>query len=899
MKMCLHCCDWSQIRLAFKRTHILCHVFLLSVLFLQASFSKTFNPMCGDKRHFKLNFPALSNDIIIGEFVSTIYPELPLLHFMEHPEGSLRGRPLPKNLQHTLAFNFAIQEINMNENLLPNITLVSKVYDNGFQALKASENLLTLFFVEGRCPLNYRRGKEQNIMAVIGDLPSQNTIQMANILNAYKIPQLSYGSFDLALSDKMQFPSFFWMTPNENLHYVGIIQLLKHFGWNWIGLLIPEDTTGERFFRILRPKLIQSDVCISFIQFIPRMINYEPSTFRNNNLNNIALFLWYSKINVIVVYGDMQSIEGLRIILECYEISNSLPLERVWIISALWDVTSVFEPQKFTALSFNGSLSFALHTNMVPGFQEFLENLNPFHSKMYFLPQFWGAAFTCSFPTYNIYAQGKGSCTGKEDLRSLPGTVFEMEMSGQSYNIYNAVYAVAQGLHTMYSPRTRKKTMDKGEKWNFLKVQPWQLCLFLTKLHFNNSAGEEIAFNENGNLAAAYDIINLITFPNRSFQKVQVGHIEPQSSQKEDLTIDTTAIVWNPKFKQTPPSATCVESCYPGYRKLIKEGKQVCCYDCVQCSEGSISTMMNSKQCERCPEKQYPNEKHHQCIPKIITYLSYKESLGEILTSFVVSFAVITVVVLGTFIRHQNTPIVKANNWHITCTLLYSLLLCFLCSFLFLGCPGTVTCLLRQAVFGVVFSIAVSCVLAKTITVVLAFMATKPGNRMRWWVGKKLSISVIVFCSLVQTSICAVWLTISPPFPELDMHSQLNEILAQCNEGSEIMFYVVLGYMWLLALISFMMAFFARKLPDSFNEAKLITFSMLVFCSVWVSFVPAYLSTKGKSMVAVEVFSILASSGGLLGCIFMPKCYIIMLRPELNTREQLVRKKTSVVSSAA
>ncbi|XP_060546901.1 extracellular calcium-sensing receptor-like, partial [Pantherophis guttatus] len=151
---------------------------------------------------------------------------------------------------------------------------------------------------------------------------------------------------------------------------------------------------------------------------------------------------------------------------------------------------------------------------------------------------------------YNIYAAGKGSCTGKEDLGSLPGTVFEMEMSGQSYSIYNAVYAVAHGLHAMYSSRARQKTRGNGEKWNLLKVQPWQLRLFLKNLHFNNSAGEEVVFNENGNLAAAYDIINLITFPNRSFQKVQVGRVEPQSSQKEGLTINTTAIGWNPKFKQ-------------------------------------------------------------------------------------------------------------------------------------------------------------------------------------------------------------------------------------------------------------------------------------------------------------------------------------------------------------
>ncbi|XDA76479.1 hypothetical protein R6Z07F_006622 [Ovis aries] len=124
--------------------------------------------------------------------------------------------------------------------------------------------------------------------------------------------------------------------------------------------------------------------------------------------------------------------------------------------------------------------------------------------------------------------------------------------------------------------------------------------------------------------------------------------------------------------------------------------------------------------------------------------------------------------------------------------------------------------------------------------------------------------------------------TINGYHAEMDTHSEPKELLITCNKGLVTAFYHVLGYLGSLALGILSLAFLARNLPDAFNEAKFPTFRMVVFLSVSVTLFPVYHSTKGKVMVTVETFSILASSAGLLGCIFVPKHYIIILRPVMN-----------------
>ncbi|XP_058038621.1 vomeronasal type-2 receptor 26-like [Ahaetulla prasina] len=771
---------------------------------------------------------------------------------------------------------FAVKKINEEHQLLPNVTLGFRICERyaGYHAK------MEFFSSQNRFIPNYKCGILNKLTSVVGTIDPG--ISLIDILDTYKVSQFSTGS------SPNESPFYYHMVPGEELHYMGIVQLLLHFRWTWVGILV-YGLGGRTFQHLIFSLFALHKICVAFLE------QFRPVYF-TNALEGMELLaetfhlLVKSKAQTVVISDN--NLSNLRWLLYLPEMEIvSIKLKgKVWIMASQMGLASFFYQKSWNIQVLHGALNFAAYSNEVAGFQHFLQTRDHMSSKEDgFFREVWEQAFGCVYPDPSANEEMEDVCTGREKLESLPGTFFEMRMSSHSYSIYNAVYAVAHALHVKLSQKHRQKL--SGKKFDLQNLQPWQLHFFLKRVSFNNSAGDEISFDQNGKLITGLEIENWVTFPNQSFHRVKVGKLDPWAAEDKMFTIHEEAISWPQTFNQTIPVSVCTESCLPGYFKKKQEEKPFCCYDCLPCPKEKMSRQKDMYDCSKCPEDQYPNKEQDSCISKKISFLSYEEPMGITLLTLALFFTLCTIMVLAIFLKYHNTPIVKANNRNLTYLLLISLILCFLCSLQFLVAPGNIVCLFRQISFGIIFSVAVSSVLAKTITVVLAFMATKPGSRMRNWVGRGLATSIVLSGSLIQISICVVWLFTFPPFPDIDTHSEMEEIILLCNEGSAVIFYCVLGYMGLLATASFTVAFFSRNLPSSFNEAKCLTFSMLIFCSVWLTFVPSYLSTKGKYMVAVEVFSILASSAGLLICLYFPKCYIIIFRPKLNNRDQLIKKK--------
>ncbi|XP_073346300.1 extracellular calcium-sensing receptor-like [Pagrus major] len=788
-------------------------------------------------------------------------------------------KPLPlqcnslnfRGFQYAQAMLFAIEEINNSTELLPDISLGYKIYDacvsiaRGVRVALALANGNEMVFAPSEVPCT----RSAQVQAIMGETFSSPCMAISTIIGPFHIPLISHLATCACLSDKTKYPSFLRTIPSDYYQSRALAQLVMHFGWTWVGAIRSNDDYGNNGMATFIETAQQLGICLE----------YSVSFFRTDSPVKIQKIIDIIKASTSKVIVTFLSPSELYVLMHEFFYHNLTGYQ--WVGTEAWIFDSETAARDRHHI-LDGAIGLSIPKAHVSGMREFMLDVTPLNSSSNELfTEFWEKLFSCKFKQSKSSDGNQRECTGHEDVTGVQNSFTDMSLMPIFYNIYKGVYAVAHALHNILSCN---KTCN-----NKVQLDLFTILQHIQKIWFKTKEGDEVYFNENGDPAAKYEIINWQPAENGIVDFVTVGLYDASLPADKQLKLQNRSLFWAQNSPQVPLSI-CSEKCPPGTRKILQKGKPVCCYDCLRCAEGEISNITDSVTCVRCHPEFWSNERRDACVKKEAEFLSYEEIMGALLTAASLFGTCMTAVVAFIFFRYRQTPVVRANNSELSFLLLFSLSLCFLCSLTFIGRPSQWSCMLRHTAFGITFVLCISCVMGKTIVVLMAFRATLPGSDvMKWFGPAQQKLSVLGF-TLIQVIICILWLTISPPFPFKNFKTFKDKIILECALGSAVGFWAILGYIGLLAILCFSLAFLARKLPDNFNEAKFITFSMLIFCAVWITFIPAYVSSPGKFSVAVEIFAILASSFGLLICIFIPKCYIILLKPEKNTKKNMMGK---------
>ncbi|XP_068173420.1 extracellular calcium-sensing receptor-like [Antennarius striatus] len=814
----------------------------------------------------------MDGDFVIGGvFPIHLYKHTLRYNYTTVPEplkctGSIDSR----HLRFSRAMIFAIEEINNSTELLPGIKLGYQIHDS---CTFAPVTVSVAFQLSNRLDQAFHTGDNCSqsgmVVGVVGDSGSTLSMSMSRIIGPFNLPQVSYFSTCACLSDKTEYPNFFRTIPSDQFQADALAKLVKHFGWTWIGSVRSDSDYGNNGMASFLLTAQKEGICVEYSESFHR-------THPRIKIQRVANVIRRSTATVVVAF--ITSAE-LRLLLEELSLEASPP--RQWVGTEAW----VTNQDMLRFKSCAGAIGFGIEQSVIPGFREFLLDLSPTKvASSPVLTEYWEDTFSCRLG--KSAATGESMCDGSESIEALDNPYTDTSQLRITNMVYKAVYALAHALHkTLCQDKNSAFQCDKDNK-----ISPKEVLTHLKNVSFVQN-GYGVSFDANGDPVAKYELVNWQKSQSGNIEMVTVGYYDASFPVGQEFQINRKLVFMDGVNEVL--KSVCSDRCPPGTWKVLQKQKPVCCYDCIPCPEGKISNVTDAPDCLPCPLEYWPNAERDTCFLKSVEFLSYDEVLGIILAAFSVGGACLTIMTAVVFFQHRTSPIVRANNSELSFLLLFSLTLCFLSSLTFIGAPSDWSCMLRHTAFGITFVLCISCVLGKTIVVLMAFKATFPGNNVTKWFGPTQQRMTVASVTFIQVLICTIWLVVSPPFPIKNLTINKKKIILECALGSAIGFWAVLGYIGLLAVFCLVFAILARNLPDSFNEAKLITFSMLIFCAVWITFIPAYISSPGKFTVAVEIFAILASSFGLIFCIFTPKCFIILFKPEKNTKKHLMNKNES------
>ncbi|XP_030855903.1 metabotropic glutamate receptor 7 [Strongylocentrotus purpuratus] len=526
------------------------------------------------------------------------------------------------------------------------------------------------------------------------------------------------------------------------------------------------------------------------------------------------------------------------------------------------------------------------------GFDSYFTSLNPLNHTNFWFKQFWERTFHCSF---NIRAKREEAsfrptaqtsitrCTGMEVFTP---EVYEQE--GKVAFVIDATYALAHALHRMQ--RDLCNGTDGMCSAVTQGVDGKMYLDYLKEVAFKGSSGE-VRFNKDGDRPGSYDLYQYQRIKN-NYKYVPIG-----SWRSGNLTLKTSDLRWGEKSPNNMiPASVCSLPCAHGHIRKKREGDE-CCWVCTKCEYQQYRH--DEWTCRNCTQGTLPDENRTGCDDIFIEYLHWSSPWAIVPVVMSILGILSTLYVIAVFVYYNDTPVIRASGRELCYVLLVGILLTFITPFTIISRPSTFTCCLRRIILGLSVVISYSALFTKTNRVYRIFNSGKRSVKRPRYTSPR---SQLVICSLlvsVQVIGVVVWLVLVPPQTEKHYPSR-SKVILDCSV-TDFATSLSLAYAMLLVLLCTLYAFMTRKMPENFNEAKFIAFTMYTTCIMWSAFIPIYLGTSAtdyKIQQMLLCLSIIISAIVTLGCIFAPKVYIVVLAPHKNKKPTGTMVMNSRVRSA-
>ncbi|KAK1889356.1 Metabotropic glutamate receptor 1 [Dissostichus eleginoides] len=804
----------------------------------------------------------MDGDVIIGALFS-VHHQPSAEKVAERKCGDVREQ---YGIQRVEAMFHTLDRINADPHLLPNISLGCEIRDSCWHSSVALEqsiefirdSLISIrddkdgskWCIDGT-PSPQPPPTKKPIAGVIGPGSSSVAIQVQNLLQLFNIPQIAYSATSIDLSDKTLFKYFLRVVPSDTLQARAMLDIVKRYNWTYVSAVHTEGNYGESGMEAFKELASLEGLCIAHSDKI-----YSNAGEKHFDRLLRKLRERLPKARVVVCFCEGMTVRGLLMAMRRLGVSGEfLLLGRV--------VSIICKPAGFINISETAFISYpsqegecggcgilpidfddgwADRYEVVEGFEqeaeggitmklqsEVVKTFDDYYLKLRldtntrnpWFSEFWQYRFQCRLAGHPQENKNyKKVCSGNESLHE--NYVQDSKMGF----VINAIYAMAHGLHDMHLE------LCPGQPGLCEAMDPIdgsKLLDYLLKTSFKGVSGEDIYFDQNGDTPGRYDIMNLQGVGEEHYDYLKVG-----SWHEGIITIDDDKLWMN---RSDIVRSVCSEPCSKGQIKVIRKGEVSCCWICTTCKDNEY--VQDEFTCKACELGWWPDDYLEGCQPLPLKYLDWSDVESIVAVAFSCVGILITSFVTFVFIQYP------APGGPLICHVLL--------------CPGDQNEPHRPHLAGSKKKIC-----------------TKKPRFMGAWAQVVIAFMLVS----VQLTLEITLIVLEPPLP-VKSYPSIREVYLICNT-STVGMVAPLGYNGLLIMSCTYYAFKTRNVPANFNEAKYIAFTMYTTCIIWLAFVPIYFGSNYK--IITTSFSVSLSVTVALGCMFTPKMYIMLAKPERNVR---------------